>query len=236
LKVSITQPLYLPWAGFFEMIAASDAYVAFDHVQFKSSSWQHRNRIKGPNGPVLLSVPVINTRAEDDRICDRRIDYKQPWLKKHLKSLQVCYRKAPWFDMYYPELASLLQQETEKLADLNVALIRLLMKYLRLDQGLVRSSELPLGKDALLGKSERVIHLMKAVGATTLYDGASAGNFIDPKLFKEAGLTITFQDYQHPEYPQQFGPFVPYMSVVDLLFNCGEDSLAILRRGAKHEG
>lgn len=232
MKVAIIQPLYLPWAGFFELIAASDAYVALDHVAFESSSWQHRNRVKGPNGPFFLSVPVLKEKRGENRICDRRLDHRQPWVKKHLGSLESCYRKARYFDMVYPEVAFLLRKGTEKISDLNVGLIRLLMKHLRLDRPVIRSSELPLGDDAAFGKNGRLIHLMQVVGAERFYEGASGRNFIDPKQFEEAGMAVEFQEYRHPVYPQQFGMFVPYMSVVDLLFNCGEDSLAILRSGA----
>jgi hypothetical protein len=233
MKVAIIQPLYLPWAGFFEMIAASDAYVAFDHVKFESSSWQHRNRVKGPNGPFYLTVPVINEKEERGRICDCRIDYRQPWVKKHLKSLESCYRKAPYFDRFYQELTSLLEAGTEKIADLNVGLIRLLLKFLGLGRKVIRSSEFPLGDDTSLGKNERLIHLMKTVGATRFYEGASGRNFIDRKRFEEEGMAVEFQEYRHPSYPQQFDGFLPYMSVVDLLFNCGDGSLSILRSGGE---
>jgi hypothetical protein len=235
MKVAIIQPLYLPWTGFFEMIAAADAFVAFDHVKFESSSWQHRNRVKGPNGPFFLSVPVLNDNGGCSRICERRIDYRQPWVKKHLKSLESCYRRAHYFDRYYPELTSLLEDGTEKIADLNVGLIRLLLKFLGLERKVIRSSELPLGDDTSLGKNERLIHLMKVVGATRFYEGASGRNFIDPRRFEEEGMAVEFQEYRHPSYPQQFDGFLPNMSVVDLLFNCGGGSLSILRSGGAGE-
>jgi hypothetical protein len=231
VKVAIIQPLYLPWAGFFEMIAATDAYIALDHVKFEPSSWQHRNRVKGPNGPFLLSVPIYNNKGGGSRICDRRIDYRQPWVKKHLKSLESCYRKAPYFDLYYWEIKSLLGAGIETIAGLNVGLIRLLLKFLGLDRKVFQSSELPLGDDTMLGKNERLINLMKAVGATGFYEGASGRNFIDRSRFEEEGMTVEFQEYCHPLYPQQFEGFLPYMSVVDLLFNCGHGSLQILKSG-----
>ena len=231
MKISIIQPLYLPWLGFFEMIAASDAYVAFDHVKFEPSSWQQRNRIKGPNGPFFITVPVRKARAGHDRICDREIEYGEPWVKKHMKSLELFYRKAAYFDRYFPGIRSILENRFRNIADLNVELIQLLLGFLGIEKKVIRSSGLALGKDGNLGKNERLIHLMKVVGATSFYEGASGANFIDVSRFESEGMEVSFQMYDHPTYPQVHGEFVPYMSVVDLLFNCGDGALGVIKSG-----
>ena len=231
MKISIIQPLYLPWLGFFEMIAASDAYVAFDHVKFEPSSWQQRNRIKGPNGPFFITVPVRKTRKGLDRICDKEIEYGEPWVKKHMKSLELCYRKTPYFDRYFPGIRSLMENRFKYIAELNVELIRLLLGFIGIEKKVIRSSGLALGDDKDLGKNERLIHLMKVVGATSFYEGASGAEFIDRSRFVSEGMEVYFQAYDHPTYPQAHGEFVPYMSVVDLLFNCGEGALSIIKGG-----
>ena len=231
MKISIIQPLYLPWLGFFEMIAASDAYVAFDHVKFVPSSWQQRNRIKGPNGPFFITVPVRKTRKGLDRICDKEIEYGEPWVKKHMKSLELCYRKTPYFDRYFPGIRSLMENRFKNIAELNVELIRLLLGFIGIEKKVIRSSALALGDDKDLGKNERLIHLMKTVGATSFYEGASGAEFIDRSRFVSEGMEVYFQAYDHPTYPQAHGEFVPYMSVVDLLFNCGEGTLSIIKGG-----
>jgi len=231
LKISIIQPLYLPWLGFFEMVAASDAYVAFDHVKFEPSSWQQRNRIKGPNGPFFITVPVRKTRDGFDRICDKEIEYGEPWVKKHMKSLELSYRKTPYFDRYFPGIRSLMENRFKNIAELNVELIRLLLGFLGIEKQVIRSSGIALGDDKHLDKNGRLIHLMKAVGATSFYEGASGADFIDRSRFVSEGMEVYFQAYDHPTYPQAHGEFVPYMSVVDLLFNCGEGALSIIKGG-----
>jgi len=231
LKVAIIQPLYLPWCGFFEMIATSDAYVAFDHVQFDKTSWQQRNRLKGANGPFYISVPILKDKFIGNRICDKRIDYSKSWRIKHVRSLELWYKKAPYFNQYFPELKAKIEMGMENIADLNVSLIRLLLRFLGIEREVIRSSELPLGNDSNLGKNERVINLMKTIGANQYYEGASGRNFIDPKKFEAEGMSVSFQSYRHPIYPQQHKGFFPYMSVVDLLFNCGEKSFTILKSG-----
>jgi hypothetical protein len=233
MRVAIIQPLYLPWSGFFEMIASSNTYVALDHVKFEPSSWQSRNRLKGPNGTFLITVPTLRADGRSDRICDRRIDHRQPWAMKHLKSLEFAYKRAPHFDRYYAGIKQVMDGKQDKIADLNISLIRLLMNHLGLDRRIIRSSELPLGDDAALGKNERLIHMMRIIGAKQFYEGALGKRFIDREKFLREGMDVRFQEYCPPVYPQQYGEFAPYISVVDLLFNCGEESLAILRKGVK---
>ncbi len=233
MMVSIIQPLYLPWSGFFEMVAASDAYVAFDHVKFEPSSWQQRNRIKGPNGSFFITIPVRKPGNGRDRICDQDIDYREPWVERHLKSFELSYRKAPYFERYFSGVKNVLESRFESIADLNVELIRMILGFLGIEKKVIRSSELPLGNEGALGKTERLIHLMKAVGAESFYEGASGADFIDVSLFESEGLKVAFQKYDHPAYPQIHGDFISYMSVMDLLFNCGEGSLDIIKSGAR---
>ncbi len=236
MKISIVQPLYLPWLGFFELIASSDAYVALDHVKFVPSSWQQRNRIKGPNGPFFITVPVRKARGGLDRICDREIEHGEPWVRKHVLSLEHCYRKAPCFDRYFPRIRSILENRFRSIADLNVELIRLFLEFLGMEKRVIRSSELALGNERGLGKNERLIRLMKAVGATSFYEGASGANFIDVSRFESEGMKVCFQAYNHPIYPQVHGKFIPYMSVADLLFNCGNEALGVIRSGTAPTG
>ena len=233
MRISIIQPLYLPWSGFFEMIASTDAYVAFDHVRFEPSSWQQRNRIKGPNGPFFITVPVRKPKDGRYRICDMEIDYNQPWVKKHLKSTELSYCKSPYFGQYYPGIRNVLENRFKSIADLNVELIRVILSFLGIEKLVIRSCELSLGNDEMLGKNERLIHLMKTVGAKSFYEGASGADFIDVSLFESEGMKVVFQAYDHPIYPQIHGNFIPYMSVLDLLFNCGESAINIIKGGAR---
>jgi hypothetical protein len=232
LKTTILQPTYFPWLGYFEMIDACEQFVVFDHVQFESKSWQQRNRIRGPNGEIMLTVPVLSDGTQDVRICDKRIDNRQSWAKKHLRSIEVAYRKAPHFDEYYPGVRTILESGHERLADLTVELIRHFLDILGIRPRILRSSEIRLN-DAGLGKTEKVIGLCRAVGATELYDGAAAKEFLDLAQFERLGIQTVFQAFVHPEYPQQGTGFLPYMGIVDLLMNSGPASISIIRKGAQ---
>ncbi len=229
MRSAILQPTYLPWIGYFEMIDRSDAFVSFDHVQFAHKSWHCRNRIKGANGEIMLTVPVVSDGQQDVSIREKRIDYRQPWRAKHLKSIATSYRRTKYFDQYYAPLEKALQQEYGNVGDLNLALIRLLLDALGIRVRIIRSSDVELGDESALDKTERIVNLCRRLGIAELNDGASAESFIDQGKFAAANVKINFQRYVHPNYPQLFGPFRPYMSVVDLLMNCGDESLALLR-------
>jgi hypothetical protein len=233
MRAAILQPTYLPWMGYFEMISRSEVYVCFDHVQFAHKSWQHRNRIKGPNGELMLTVPVVSDGTQDVRIRDKRIDYRQPWPRKHLKSIEVAYRKAPHFPVYYEVIASILLAEHGSIADLNLAFIVWALRTLGYQARIIRSSELDLGDETQLDKTDRVLNLCRRVGVTTLNDGAAAEAFLDGDRLAAAGIELDLQRFEHPCYPQQFAGFLSYMSIVDLLMNCGEDAASIIGSGRR---
>src|SRR5437763_12750528 len=142
MKGTILQPTYLPWLGYFEMIAASDLYVVFDHVQFESKSWQQRNFLKGPNGKVLLTIPIRSDGSQDVPISQKRIDYSQGWIDKHLRTIEHGYRKAKYFGDYYPKLRDLYYARTERLVDFTLGLIHFFMEALAIKAESVRSSAL----------------------------------------------------------------------------------------------
>ncbi|HAL92547.1 MAG TPA: hypothetical protein DCM68_05930 [Verrucomicrobia bacterium] len=230
LKGAILQPTYLPWLGYFEMLAAADVYVAFDHVQFEPKSWQQRNYVKGPNGKVLLTIPVKSDGNLGVSIAQKRIDYSQAWVEKHLRTIEHGYRKAGHFDRYFPAVRGLYQRKPERLADFTIGLIAFFMEALGIQAKLLRSSDLA-EDDGHLGKTERIIHLCQRAGIGVLHDGAVAAEFMDMGLVEVAGLKIVFQNYVHPVYPQLWGEFMPYLGVLDLLMNCGPDSLAVIQSG-----
>lgn len=214
------------------MIDAVDQFVVFDHVQFEPKSWQQRNRIRGPNGELMLTVPVKSDGRQDVRIADKRIDQGQPWVRKHLRSIEVSYAKAPYFHRYFPGIRLILEERPDRLVELTVRLIVHLLGLLGIERRVVRSSQLVVADDAGLGRTERVVNVCRLVGATMLYDGAAAERVLDRAMLASAGIAVRFQRYEHPVYPQQGPGFLPFMSVVDLLFNCGPDALRIIRSGA----
>ena len=232
MKGTILQPTYLSWLGYFEMISSSDVFVVFDHVQFERKSWQQRNRIKTANGVVSLTVPVQKMPREA-KISEMKISYEgcNP-LEKHWKTIELAYKKAPYFLRYKSDFEKVYSEKFVLLRDLNVRIIKLICNILDIKTKIVLSSDLNL-KDEKMAKTEKVVNLCKNQGITQLYDAGGAEEILDKSLFEKENIEITFQNFQHPEYPQLWGEFVPYLSIIDLIFNQGEKSSLIIKKGIK---
>ena len=213
--IAAHQPNYLPWIGYFHKILKSDLFIILDHVEFSRRGFINRNRVKGPNGSVWLTVPVrVHGRI---RIMDVPIDNTKDWRRKHSITLQTFYGKAPYFDEVYPALKDIYEREWDKLADLNIEIIMRIVRLLNIDHEFVKSSTLnPQGK-----KMEMIINLCRKVGAEVYFSGKGAMKYQDPNLFKENGIELIYQEFKHPVYPQRFGDFIPNLSIVDMLFNIG---------------
>jgi hypothetical protein len=218
------QPQYLPWLGFFDKLAQADVFVLLDNVQFKKNEWQNRNRIKGPSGPQWVTVPVRHKFPQT--IGEVEVQESEPWRRKHQRALESNYGKAAHFGNEMALFADLLEQAWTHLAPLNIELIRRLATRLGIDTDIRLGSEIEARADPTL----RLLDLCRALGADTYLSGAG-GNYLEQDTFDEAGVELRFQRYEHPTYAQLHGAFEPYMSIVDLLMNCGEDSFSIIRSG-----
>jgi len=221
---AILQPSYLPWLGYFAQAYHTDAFILYDDVQYDKHGWRNRNRIKTPNGPQWLTVPVLTRGKERPLIRDVEITNTERWQHKHLSSLKQNYAKAAHFEACFEVLEALLGRPWKYLVDLNVACFRALNELLGLHRPTFLASDFDVSGDRI----ERLIALCRAVGANAFYEGQAGQDYIDDQRFADAGIAITYQQYNHPTYPQLHGDFVPYLSVVDLLFNCGPGSLDIL--------
>ncbi len=230
MKGTILQPTYLPWLGYFEIIDSVDVFVVFDHVQFVRKTWQQRNKIKTRNGVVTLTLPVKRD-GRNTRICDAELSHNQgnP-MENHWKTIALAYKKAPFFHKYESIFQNIYSKKYNLLGDLNFAIIETIFGILCLDKKIFFSSRLNLN-DENMEKTEKIVNLCKKVGITSLYDGKSAADFINTSLFDKEGISVTFQNYKHPIYRQLWGPFVAYLSVIDLLFNEGDSSMEIIRSG-----
>ena len=225
---AVMQPTYLPWIGYFEMIDASDIFVFLDDVQFQRKSWQQRNIIKGPNGSVKLTVPVLQKGKRFQRIDQVVINNQENWAKRHLKSIEIAYLKSPYFKQYLPAFKSLYEKKYERLVDLNVSFIYMLMELLCIRTPTILSSSLNINSKANM----KIIEICRILEVDELYDAAGAVNFINDELFQEANVRVVYQDYRHPKYNQLHGDFISHMSVVDLLYNEGPRSLEVIRSGS----
>jgi hypothetical protein len=220
----ILQPSYLPWLGYFAQFHRSDVFVVYDDVQFDKESWRNRNRIKTASGPQWLTVPVLTSGQQWPSNRDIRIDNSGPWRRKHLHSLRQNYAKAPYYEDYMPLLTELYDRRWEFLIDLNMASLHLMLTLLGMRGEIRLASELGVAGRRL----ERLIGICHAVGADAYYNGSAGRDYIDDGAFTSANITLEFQNYSHPTYPQLFPPFVPYLSTVDLIFNCGPASRGIV--------
>ena len=231
MRIAIMQPGYLPWLGFFELMYNCETFVILDDVQYTKKEWRSRNRIRTKNGWMWLSVPVLTKNKRFQLINEVKINNSSPWQKKHLQSIMINYRKANYFEQYFSELKDIYKKSWEYLVDLDMEITMWLSRKLGVTTYLIRSSELKtIGK-----REEKIINICKAVGAEELYDSKAASSILDINKFQQAGIKIEFQNYLHPSYKQIYEPFLPYMSTLDLLFQYGKQSLAIILGRGKNK-
>ncbi len=226
--VSINQPAYLPWLGYFDRIAHSDLHIVLDDVQLErstSTSFTNRNKIKTAQGWTWLTVPVKTAGLGYPLISQVEVDNRQKWATKHFRSLVHSYSRTPHFSEYKDWFESFYQKSFILLTPMLKESTDYLLNVLDINTPLVVSSEIQVEGQ----KSDLILNLCQAVGATTYLSGPFGRDYLDAASFLKAGIDLKFHDYQHPTYSQIHGHFEPYMSVVDLLFNCGSDSLKILR-------
>jgi hypothetical protein len=226
MRVTILQPSYLPWLGFFEQMCRSDQFVLYDDVQFTRRDWRNRNRVRVLEGSVWLTVPVIQKNKYEQSLLETKIDNSTSWKRKHLETIRCHYSKTPFFDLHFPWCEKIFNSEWNFLLDLSLETIQYLKGELKINTPLLRSSEL--GEPG--NKTERLVSICKQLGATQYLSGESARNYISEKDFSDQGIELVYQEYQHPEYPQRYEGFVPFLSTIDLLFNCGDKSMKFLKQ------
>lgn len=216
---------YMPWLGLFSKIAQADKFVCFDDVQYEKRGWNNRNDIKTQTGPLLLTVPVESKNHFRKKL--REIDIVPGnWHRKHMRSIELAYRRAPYFDQHFQGIGAILDLYADggRLIDLNMDLLRYFMRTLGLQVSIVTASDYTFRGT----KSELVLDMCKQLGATKYIFGGEGEGYADKDGFRNEGIEPIFQRYEHPEYPQQHGKFLSHMAVVDLLMNCGPESLDIL--------
>jgi hypothetical protein len=223
LTVVVMQPYFLPYRSYYGLIRKADVFVVFDDVQF-CRGWQQRNQILAPEGKKRwITIPVWSSRPARQRIDETRICQEGPWAETLLFTVWSAYGEHPWFDDVYPELRELMIRPCERLVDLTVPLLR----WSALKAGIplptwLRSSELG---GRLLPPSERLLQICQHLGATTYLSGPAARSYLDIDLFRRHGIEVTWHEEVYFPYPQRgSGPFDHFVSILDLLMNCGPSS------------
>lgn len=220
-RVAILQSNYIPWKGYFDLIAAVDEFILYDDMQYTRRDWRNRNQIKTPQGLIWLTVPVHVKGKYHQSIRDTKIDGDE-WAQNHWKTITQNYRKAAHFASASDLLEQIYcQQKHTHLSLLNQLLIKRICGYLGIKTEISDSCDYQLSA----GKSERLADLCVQAGATEYLSGPSAQSYLDEQVFRERGISVTWFDYAgYPEYPQQWHGFTHAVSIIDLLFNCGPDA------------
>ena len=240
--IGLLQPVYMPWLGFFEQIHYVDLFVILDDVQYTKRAWRNRNRIRTKKGWNWLTVPVYQKSRSKQLIREAEIDNTKKWAHHHWNCLCENYYHSNYWTYYSPFFSDLFQKKWKYLIDLDMGIIYFCIKALGIDTKIVPASHLNLGEKYKEhygntgNPTVKNIFYIKELGGDRFYEGALGKNYLDVNSFSKADIKLLFQDYNHPVYEQRFMPFIPYLSIVDLLFNHGPRSLDIIlnKTGSTH--
>jgi hypothetical protein len=231
--VVVTQSNYIPWRGWFDMLRQADALVLLDTVQFTRRDWRNRNRIKTPQGPLWLTIPVEAKGRFSQPVDETRIT-SPTWVEEHLRSIAMAYARAPAMAEVFPWFESLMRGVAAEplLSRVNEHLIRGICARLGLNLPILRDADLiPRETLVALDPSERLAALTEAAHGTRYISGPAAQAYMDMAPFTRRGIEVAWMDYSgYPEYRQLWGAFEPSLSVVDLLLNMGAEAPRYLGR------
>lgn len=216
--ISTNQPYFFPFPGFFYKACLSDILVILDNVQFpRGTTWINRNRFKNDQGTLWMTVPVKKKGLGLQKIDAVRIDHGGRWAQKHLMSLKNAYGRAPYFKDHLNFLEDLFSTKFEKLMDLNLRVIRYLMRHLGIDTKVVLLSELGIHEKG----DKLLIKICKKLGASQFLSQRAAVKYLDADTFERERIRLRDFKPPSPVYPQLWGSFIPNLSALDLLLNCG---------------
>ncbi|MGE3165080.1 MAG: WbqC family protein [Planctomycetota bacterium] len=218
------QPNYLPYPGFFQKIAAADTFLVVDTTQFVKRGpfgWIHRNRISTPNGPIWLSLPVLHKGRYEQPIQEAEFNPRIDWRQKHWRSIAWNYSQAPYWERYSASLEELYQRPWTHLSPFTTAVIRWFLEHLQLGAEVRLASEL-----RARGQSTAyIVAFCQELGATTYLSGAHGRDYLELPRFSQAGIELRFQDYTPPRYDNRAGPAEENLSMLDMLFWCGDQAV-----------
>lgn len=216
MRVGIIQPNYLPWRGYMDFIRQVDLFLLLDDVQYTRQDWRNRCRIKTAQGWNWLTVPIRHLSL-DQRIFEVEIAYGVDWRRANMAQIGAWYCKAPFYGLYRDELAELLAAGPRTLLELDQSICLWLMRLLDIRTPVRLASEL----NAQGRKTDRLLDLLRKVGATSYLSGPAAKDYLEVDKFRNAGIGLEYKTYDYVDYPQQWGSFQPGLSVIDLLMNVG---------------
>ncbi|MGG3887910.1 WbqC family protein [Metabacillus fastidiosus] len=223
--ITAHQPSYLPWLGYFHKLALSDVFIHLDQVQFEKNSFINRNKIITSSGPIWLTVPVKHKKHFEKEIKEIEINNELDWKKKHWKSIYYNYKSAPYFHLYSDFFEDAYNREWCYISELNIYLCEKIIDLLGISANIKEMS-----KEKITGKkNDLILNICSSFDAEIFIFGKQGADYADQSLFKKNRIQTYFQNYNHPKYNQvNNNGFTPYMSIIDLLFNEGPNTLDIL--------
>jgi len=219
MKAAIIQSNFFPWKGYFDIIHDADIFVFLEDVQYTKNDWRNRNKIKTPFGAKWITVPIKG--GINQKIFEVQISNSTNWIEKQKRQIDAAYSRAQFYDCFKEEITNIYLKKFDLLSELNIYAIKKISKLLDIDTKFLNSTDIKINGI----KTEKIIHICQEVGATSYISGPAAKAYINENDFINAGITLKYKDYNsYPEYPQLWGKFDHNVSIIDLLFNCGENT------------
>ena len=229
-KIAILQSNYIPWKGYFDIMGSVDEFIIYDEMQYTKNDWRNRNKIKTTNGLIWLTIPVkiekLNQKINETKIADNK------WYIKHKNSLQTNYGKATKFKECKDFIFNIYEQASrlDYISEINYTFLNEINKFLKISTKISFSTDYNIGE----GKTERLINICKQSNSNIYLSGPSAKNYIDEALFTKNNINLEWFDYiGYKEYEQLYPPFEHSVSILDLIFNMGEDAYKYLKSTRK---
>ncbi|MDH3267270.1 MAG: WbqC family protein [Ignavibacteria bacterium] len=228
MTVAIHQPNFLPWLGYFYKLSICDCFVFLDDAQFSKNSFINRNKIKTPRGADWLTLPVQSSGKFGQNINEVRINNFADTNKKILTTIKMNYSKAEYFKQYFPELEEIFNNSSENLSELNINLILWIYKILQINKQFYYSSKI---LDVQGSATEKLISICEKLECNTYLSGFGGLKYQEEELFSAANIELKIYNFNHPQYSQLWGEFLPNLSILDLILNCGEEGRDLLGAG-----
>lgn len=223
MQIAIHQPNYLPWIGFFDKMDKADKFVLLDTANHSKSGFTNRNKIKTPQGPYWLTVPI---KTKEIPINEIAIDNKQNWKRQHWKMIESNYKKCRYWNDLKDGFAKLYETDWDKIVDLNTAIILHIKALLTIDTEIILESDL---QKKFGNGNSRNVNIVKHLNGTVYISGTGAKVYNDESEFKKHNIKLIYQQFKHPVYEQRWGEFCPNLSIIDLLFHCGPNAIKKIR-------
>lgn len=223
-SIVILQSNYIPWRGYFDLLNYADEFVIYDEVQYTKNDWRNRNRVISPNGAVWLTIPVkykFGQRINETVVADPN------WGRKHWEVLHQYYKKAPFFMLYKNIFEEIyLGFDGESISEINLIFIRAICRILGINTRISSSIEY----SSVQGKTARLVDICRQLGGSEYITGPAAKNYLDESLFVDRGINVKYMNYSgYPEYSQCASTFDGAVSILDLVFNVGDQATNFMK-------